>query len=57
MEKLCLEYIWIDSNYNLRSKTKIMKNEYKHLKICDIPMWNFDGSLQVRLLVKILKLF
>ena len=35
--KVCLEYVWIDGNNNLRSKNKIIKGD-------EIPLWNFDGS-------------
>lgn len=41
----CLEYIWIDGNKNLRSKTKVLYNIGREsIKIDDIPEWNFDGS-------------
>lgn len=37
-----LEYIWIDGNYGLRSKSRV---QYSSIyKIEDIPIWNFDGS-------------
>jgi glutamine synthetase len=39
----CLEYIWIDSNNNLRSKTKMMDN-IDIIDCIDVPQWNFDGS-------------
>ena len=40
-----LEYIWIDANNNLRSKTKILYFSGEHgLCIDDVPLWNFDGS-------------
>ena len=38
-----LEYVWIDNNYNLRSKIKVMYNEYID-SITKIPEWNYDGS-------------
>ena len=38
-----LEYVWIDNNYNLRSKIKVMYNEYID-SITNIPEWNYDGS-------------
>lgn len=37
-----LEYIWIDGNNDIRSKTKIYNKEIKTAK--DIPIWNYDGS-------------
>ena len=37
------EYIWIDGDYNLRSKTKIFWYE-DIVYITDFPKWNFDGS-------------
>lgn len=40
--KILLEYIWIDSNNNLRFKTKIMSmNDFNSNSL---PDWNFDGS-------------
>ena len=58
MTTYVLEYIWLDSNYQLRSKTKIFKtsktlcniddDDYEnqcHLKLVDLfPQWNYDGS-------------
>lgn len=38
-----LEYVWIDNNYNLRSKVKVMYNECID-SINNIPEWNYDGS-------------
>ena len=40
--KILLEYVWIDSDDNLRSKTKIISKI--DVKIDNIPEWNFDGS-------------
>ena len=37
-----LEYIWLDNNYNLRSKIRTHK-EYIN-SVGDIPEWNYDGS-------------
>lgn len=45
--KILLEYVWIDSNDNLRSKIKIIpyiKNNFVNINITDVPEWNFDGS-------------
>lgn len=36
------EYIWIDRNGNLRSKSRYLKSFFSEFK--DIPEWNFDGS-------------
>ena len=36
------EYIWIDSNLHLRSKTKVLKST--RIRLEDLPEWNFDGS-------------
>jgi len=45
MLKYTLEYIWLDGNYKLRSKTKIESfDELKDDLIENIPIWNFDGS-------------
>lgn len=33
-----IEYVWLDGNGNLRSKTKILNNAMS------IPAWNYDGS-------------
>ena len=40
------EYIWIDGDYNLRSKTKIFEHPFKSNPTheSDFPKWNFDGS-------------
>jgi len=45
MSYYSLEYIWIDANNNLRSKTKIF-HIYSNEELCihDLPEWNFDGS-------------
>jgi len=37
------EYIWIDRDINLRTKTKIFEHSFI-LDISDFPKWNFDGS-------------
>ena len=45
---LILEYIWLDSNYSPRSKTKVIKNAIKFNSFQELtnqlPIWNFDGS-------------
>lgn len=38
------EYIWIDANFSLRSKTRSIVNPNKTLKLSDITFWNYDGS-------------
>ena len=38
------EYIWLDSNSNFRSKTRVIYDDIKEIEISDIPLWNFDGS-------------
>jgi glutamine synthetase len=42
--KIVAEYVWIDSDLNLRSKTKIIEKLEYHTSINDFPEWNFDGS-------------
>lgn len=37
-----LEYIWLDSNNEFRTKIKVMDKKIKSLE--EIPKWNFDGS-------------
>ena len=42
-----LEYIWIDNNNGLRSKTKVHPinlNNLLELKPEFLPEWNYDGS-------------
>jgi len=41
--KYIVEYIWIDSNGNLRSKNRIESSNHS-ISINDLPIWNFDGS-------------
>lgn len=51
-EKFTAEYVWLDVNNNLRSKTKVMvsphynevKDFRKALYDLKIPNWNYDGS-------------
>lgn len=39
------EYVWIDADNNLRSKTKIFNiNNTENINVDDFPEWNFDGS-------------
>ena len=41
---LPIEYIWLDGNNQLRSKTRVLMNTPKEVSIKDIPEWNYDGS-------------
>ena len=38
----CLEYIWLDSNSNFRSKTRLIADFNGSLE--NVPIWNYDGS-------------
>jgi len=38
---MLLEYIWIDGNSGLRSKTRVHKGE---AFLSEFPVWNYDGS-------------
>ena len=38
-----VEYVWLDSNNELRGKTKIFPNSVFH-SMTDLPIWNYDGS-------------
>jgi len=46
--KIVAEYIWIDSDLNIRSKTKVIEKDttqnITQVSISDFPEWNFDGS-------------
>jgi len=42
LSKILLEYIWIDTNGNPRSKTKILNRDIFNINA--LPDWNFDGS-------------
>ncbi len=44
MNKILLEYVWIDAYGNTRSKIKIIKKQHSNFNLADIPEWNFDGS-------------
>ena len=40
-----LEYVWIDADGELRSKSKTIRNEnHRTLTLQDVTVWNFDGS-------------
>jgi glutamine synthetase len=45
MNKIFLEYIWLDGNkpQQLRSKTKVVSKADTH-RASDYPLWSFDGS-------------
>lgn len=36
------EYVWLDGEYNLRSKARTVDADYKDPS--DLPSWNYDGS-------------
>ena len=38
------EYIWLDSENNSRSKTKVAQFDSCPSKVEDLPLWNYDGS-------------
>lgn len=46
MPLFVLEYVWLDADQNLRSKTKVtyIENQHPILDILNYPIWNFDGS-------------
>ena len=47
MTNILCEYVWIDSDQNLRSKIKIFQKPVSaksELFLEDFPKWNFDGS-------------
>jgi glutamine synthetase len=46
MEKIILEYVWLDGykTPNLRSKTKVLDFPSESISLSHIPGWNFDGS-------------
>ena len=45
MSSLRLEYVWIDNDYHLRSKMKVVHNTcIDTIRVEDIPEWNYDGS-------------
>mgnify|MGYP000007446767 CR=1 FL=1 len=42
--KIVLEYIWIDADNELRSKTRILSAENFDSMLDNFPQWTFDGS-------------
>ena len=46
---MIIEYIWLDANQNLRSKTRVIydklnENKDENPTSLNVPIWNFDGS-------------
>ena len=42
---LCIEYVWLGGNNELRSKTKILPDDGRDAyALADVPAWNYDGS-------------
>lgn len=46
MNKIILEYIWLDGyrTANLRSKIKVISGTSDSISLSDVPEWNYDGS-------------
>jgi glutamine synthetase len=49
MNKYVLEYVWLDGDSTLRSKTRVLSlfkdmTHYKKITIDSVPKWNYDGS-------------
>lgn len=48
MSMIYVEYIWIDGNGEVRSKTKVLSDSVQskpnELLVSEIPIWNYDGS-------------
>jgi glutamine synthetase len=42
MEKVLVDYVWIDGYLELRSKTRILHKQISSVN--DLPWWRFDGS-------------
>lgn len=42
MEYTIVEYVWLDSKINLRSKTRVYYDTIKSIE--DVQIWNYDGS-------------
>ena len=40
--KTVLEYVWLDANEQLRSKTKVAEGDINKLEL--VPFWSYDGS-------------
>ena len=48
MTNVICEYIWLDANKNLRSKTNILLN---HDPESGFPIWNYDVLLLIKQMV------
>lgn len=44
MKNTIYEYIWLDSNNNFRSKTKVREAPYHDILNNTLAVWNYDGS-------------
>jgi glutamine synthetase len=44
IEKIFIEYVWIDFDGNLRSKLRVENADFVSKPIEEISWWNFDGS-------------
>lgn len=44
IEKIFVEYVWIDFDGNLRSKLRVENSDFVSKPIKEILWWNFDGS-------------
>mmetsp|Transcript_9738 Transcript_9738/g.21714 ORF Transcript_9738/g.21714 Transcript_9738/m.21714 type:complete len:350 (+) Transcript_9738:52-1101(+) len=44
MPYVLAEYVWIDADGGLRSKTKVVHGKDSISKASELPNWNFDGS-------------
>ncbi len=42
--KVIADYVWIDGDMNLRSKTRVLEVQEWRNSLDDIPKWNYDGS-------------
>ena len=40
--KTVLEYVWLDANEKLRSKTKVAEGDINSIE--KVPVWSYDGS-------------
>ena len=44
MPKICLEYVWLGGNNELRSKTRVIEVVDEEFTLANVPEWNYDGS-------------
>lgn len=42
--KICIEYVWIDADGELRSKLRVENSDFIDKSVDKISWWNFDGS-------------